>query len=286
MTNATRSSNTDANRELAGAAAWPVLARLPELSDDPSAGQQTRQSTSGALAYRFDPPQLSGAALNASASDLATVRVPQSNFPRQPHAFDRRRSPATRGLPRRESSILPRNNPFSMPRTRLADSVAPVIRFLTLVALFTAAGIWIQMMGRHMSPPKDPMEMPRTAQEPAMPPVSMGLDQHAAPAPTSAGPLDSSRKTGARVGRAGSDDFSTVEQSLMAAPLATGPTNMPPHFLVISGNQLPRVQTTDPKPARVEGDMARDQVSELKSDSDEPPAVAQRPGFLSEIPTR
>jgi hypothetical protein len=286
MNSASRSSTTDDNRQLAGAACWPVLARLPDVSIDSSTVRPTKQARPGAIEYRFDPPQLTDSALKTSTSSQTAIRNPRSAIPRQPHVFERGRTVGQRGIPRRESPILPRSNPFSIPRKRLIDSVAPAIRFLTMVALFTAAGIWIQMMGRRTSLPDRPTETPRTADQPAVAPANNPLDHHLTPAPTAAGPIESSPKTGARVGRADGDDFANRERPAVAMPLAIRPTSTPPHFLVSSGGPWPRVQTTDPKPAGVGDAPAHDEISEQNRESDDSPTVAQRPGFLIEIPTR
>jgi hypothetical protein len=287
MSSASRSWTTDESRHHGGAARWPVLARLPDVSIDLPAGGATTQPASRANEYRFDPPQLSGSTLTASASGPSTtLRSARPTASSPPHAFDRGRPLGQRGIPRRESPILPRSNPFSTQRTRLTDSVAPAVRFLTLVALFTAAGIWIQTMSRHASSPSRSAEMLKTAEQPAVAPNSSPIEHRSTSAPTSAGPLDSSPQTGARIGRAGEADFSSCGPTPVAIPLVGRPTASPPHFLVLSDERLPRVRTTDPQPAGGEDNTARDQASAQNSQSDEPPTVAQRPGFLIEIPTR
>ncbi|HEX5472931.1 MAG TPA: hypothetical protein VFW73_13650, partial [Lacipirellulaceae bacterium] len=99
------------------------------------------------------------------------------------------------------------------------------------------------------------------------------------------GPLESSPKTGARVGRNGDDNFATAGRPRIARPLMSRPSSTPPHFLVSSG-PLPQVQTTDPEPAGFQMHRTVEQDLEPNNDSGDLPAVAERPGLSVELPTR
>ncbi len=282
MSNVSRSSTTDENRRPADTTRWPVLARLPDVSADPTSGRAAKQTTPGAVEYRFDPPQVGDSSVRTAASNQSTNR-------RQPHAFERRRPAGHRGIPRRESPVLPRSNPFSNPRPRLIDSVAPAIRFLTMAALFTAAGIWIQMMGFHASPTRQ-IEVPKTAtKSPAAPAKSAG--DHTVPTPTATGPLETVPASGARVGRTeGGDDFASHENTHSQTSPPEHPTVMPPHFLVTEGGHVPRVQTSDPHAATDESARSDTPATIYPStgepastnESDQAPAMARYPGFKIE----
>ncbi len=285
MSNVSRGSTTDKNRPLADSPRWPVLARLPNVSANAMARGSTKQPKLGAIEYRFDPPQL-----QASAD--------QSAIPTQPHVFERRH-PADRQsrLLRRESPILPRSNPFSIPSTSLIDSLAPAVRFLTMVGLFTAAGIWFQMMGRHAQPAAQPVESPQTAQQPAIAPAKNAVD-HTIPATSAVGPIQTPPQSGARVGRAhDGDGFASYGPPTAPTHVADHPAIRPPHFLV-AGSRLPRVQTSDACPiadgvgGAVEDEPAgpdeftrRDNNSADNKKPDDT-SVARVPGFLIEIPSR
>ena len=282
MSNVPRGWTTDEGRQLADAGRWPVLARLPNASADPLAERFAQAGIPGGIEYRFDPPQPS----DKSARTPGSVQAPSSQ---QPHMFER----ARRGVPRRESSILPRSNPFSNPRPRLVDSIAPAVRFLTMVTLFTAAGIWFQMMGRHAQPARS-IEPPKTAAQPAAVPAK-NADDHTVPAPTATGPIEARPDSDARVGRAEGDDFASRDNSAAGPVPAAHPTVTPPHFLISAGSRVPRVRVADSAPP-VAADGSAEGTSSSNSDSkddsagntesDDSSAVARYPGFSMDNPTR
>jgi hypothetical protein len=263
MSNLPRGWRTDEERRLADAARWPVLVRLPDASSDAPAARFAKPSVPGGIEYRFDPPQ-------PSDSSARTPGTAQAAVSQQPHMFERSRPKGQRGIPRRvSSSVLPQTNPFSNPRPRLIDSVAPAVRFLTMVALFTAAGIWIQMLGRHAQPTRA-TEPPTTAAQPAKAPAK-NADDHTVPFPTATGPIETQPVPGARVGRADGDDFA-VQNNSASGPVPTAhPTLTPPHFLISAGSHVPRVRVAD---------------STNSAESDESAAIARCPGFESDNPTR
>lgn len=279
-------------------ARWPVLARLIDVSPDLSAPYSTKKTTSiGGTNYRFDPPQTADAKVQPAIQNPSSeIRTGAKTIRRhQPHVFERGRAADRKSwLQRRESPILPHSNPFSIPGAKLSDSIAPVVRFLTMVALFTAAGTWIQMTGRRASPAIESMEPPRTAAQPTIVPSKDTVDRPVS-APTAAGPLETTPQSGARVGRANGDDYSSHNKSTTATHLADRPAALPPHFLVAGSDGLPQVQTSDEQPTAVgpagngvsggiEPSRAGNSAGTTKSD--ETPTVALHPGFLIEIPTR
>jgi hypothetical protein len=190
---------------------------------------------------------------------------------------------------------LPRSNPFSNPRPRLVDSIAPAVRFLTMVALFTAAGVWFQMIGRHTPPTTRSIEMPKTATHPTVAPAKNAND-HTVPAPTATGPLNTQPESGARVGRAEGDDFASRDNSATGPILNSQPTATPPHFLISAGSNVPRVRVADSTPTAAADGSAQGAAASANNgsngestdgaESDGTPAVARYPGFLMDIPTR
>jgi hypothetical protein len=283
-----RGWTTDENRRLADTARWPVLARLPDVSANPLAERSAKPGIPGAVEYRFDPPQ---------PNDYAnqTAGPAQTAMSRHPHMFDRGRPVGQRGFPRRESSVLPRTNPFSNPRPRLIDSIAPAVRFTTMVVLFAAAGIWIQMMGRHAPPTTRAVEPPQTAaQSPVAPAKNVG--DHTIPAPTATGPIERMPESGARVGRTDGDDFAAQNVSAAGPLPAEHPTVTPPHCLIAAGSHVPRVQTSEAQRTGVTGDPTRGNSAgadyrangeaHSTSEVDQAPAVARYPGFWTDSPTR
>jgi hypothetical protein len=212
----------------------------------------------------------------------------QSATARQPHMFDRNRPARQRGFPPRESSILPRSNPFSNPRPRLVDSLAPAVRFLTLVVLFTAAGLWVQMISRHETKPVPTIESPRTAAQPAVAPANNALDR-TVPGPTATGPIESHPEPGARVGSIEANDFASHDNSSAGPVPAARPMVTPPHFLISAGSHVPRVRVAESN-SRADSTASPNDESNRDSnapaESDEEPAVARYPGFLLDVPTR
>ena len=153
--------------------AWPVLARIPEVA---AAGRPAPQRPArpgvadGALArasdYRFDPPQprrLDIAVAMAAPSEPtkqseAAAAAPASRRP-APHLYQRidqhqridqpaaaDAAPPGDRLGPVDSPALPAWDPFTIPGRRLSETLAPIVSFLLLVALFTAAGTSVLML--------------------------------------------------------------------------------------------------------------------------------------------
>jgi hypothetical protein len=161
------------------------------------------------------------------------------------------------------------------------DSVAPAVRFLTLVALFTAVGIWVQMMGRQAKQVSHPVEPPTTAaQQPVAPAKNAG--DHTTPAATATGPLERVPESGARVGRIEGDDFAARDASASGPVPTTRSAVAPPHFLISPGGNVPRVRVADSNTTTA-GDASNGASMESEDGS---AAVARHPGFMMDIPTR
>jgi hypothetical protein len=163
-----------------------------------------------------------------------------------------------------------------------------------MVTLFTAAGIWFQMMGRHAKPTRS-IEPPKTAAQPAAAPAK-NADDHTVPAPTATGPIESHSDSDARVGRAEGDDFASRDNSA-AGPVPTAhPTVTPPHFLISAGSHVPRVRVADSAANAAAGESAQSATTGASGDSkgdstgntesDDASSVARYPGFSMDIPTR
>jgi hypothetical protein len=286
-------------QQTADAARWPVLARLSDVST--SIPRSIDQASVGATSYRFDPPQAADGQTQSALYRDIQRDSPSSEVQsggktlrtHQPHVFDRGRASGRRSSPQRESPILPRSNPFAIPRVGLLDSAAPTIRFLTMVVLFTAAATWVQMVTRHAPPSTDSIELPTTAADVPIAPTKNASD-HPLTAPTAAGPLETNPQSGARVGRAKGDDFATRKQSSAVPCPVVSPSVSPPRFLIAGSQALPQVQTTE---LPVAGNQLPVTLSEQTtaphseeqagtSEAEEAAAVARYPGFSIENPTR
>lgn len=275
MSKAPRGWTTNEDGRPTAAERWPVLVRLPNVTVEPNAGRPSSSSMPGGNEYRFDPPQSTSHSNQAASNHSSSSHSHAVSTP-QPHLYDRRRAIGERGFPRRESPILPNTNPFSNPRPRLIDSVAPAVRFLTMVTLFTAAGIWIQMAGRHAASSVRSSETLKTAAQPELTPAK-NVGDRTAPAPTATGPIQSAPEPGARVSQTDREDFAVRENSA-AGPVPTGhPTVTPPHFLISAGSNVPRVRVAD---------STADDAGQGSPQSEEAATMARFPGFTPADSTR
>ncbi len=278
MSNVPRGWAAEDARRVADPARWPVLAQLPDASASSLPERFAKPTVLGSTEYRFDPPQAQPNETQAAGATRAAAS--------QPHMLESHRRMGQRGIPRRQSSVLPHSNPFSNPRPQLLDSLAPAVRFLTMAALFTAIGVWVQMLGHH-APAKQPAELHTTETRPNIAPQK-NADNHPAPAPTATGPIETQPKSGARVGRVEGDDFALNKNS-SAGPVPTGgPAVSPPHYLISSGNQLPRVRVSDTYSCEAIGREASTATpnTNMPPATNESPSMARFPGFMMDIPTR
>jgi hypothetical protein len=250
-----------------------VLLRLPDVTQQlPAGARRSDHSPSGTFDYRFDPPQAAGVGGGGSprqaSAENARTRISASVSTRQPHVVERpTKTEPRRSATRRVSPILPQSDPFSTPSRSLSDSLAPLIRFLTLVALFAAAATWVQMLARRDAQMK-------STRPPAEPTVqsAKNLPQSASPAPaantTAAGPPNASHPskvvTGTSSSASGPADtfFQVVSEGTPPAAAATA-----------HDQPLPQIRTTT-SPTNAAG-----------AASARPPAIARLPGII-EAPRR
>jgi hypothetical protein len=286
--NASRFPAAGSKRRLLEAGTVPVLAQLPDVSSELPAARTLKKTTAQEVGYRFDPPQMAERGSSNSANDRASqfrtlkselVYAPGNTRSLRPHVFDKARvSQRRRPAPRRESPILPRSNSFAIPRRGLLDSIAPVFRFAMLVALFTAAGTWVQVaFVKNQATPEQLETAKASVQRPA---AGAGKTvNRPTQAPTALGPVGTTPESGTRVGRVREkDDFATLRGDIMPVEPATG--NIGSSSPELIGPGLPHLQTTEP-PQVVLGDHAGQQ-----DDPDRPAEVARVPGFSIKIPSR
>lgn len=297
MENAFRTPKSDATQRSHVLTARPVLARLPDVS----AELLRQRPAAGRVGYRFDPPEASE---QASSGPLRNelVYAPQSTRPMQPHVFERGRTTERQArLRHRESPVLPRTNPFALPRRQMFDSIAPVLRFLTLVALFTAAATWIQVVRQNSKSADQPTE-PRgtTAQERSAPTGKTA--ERPTKMPTAVGPVNGTPEAGTRVGRVrATNDFAALRGDILPVTPAADEIGFTlPSLGGANGGELPRVQTTEAPAVEIAlGGKTGGGTFDVLSPADAParsdaaaqsegelPEVASLPGFIIEKPSR
>ena len=159
-----------------------------------------------------------------------------------------------------------------------------MVRFMTMVVLFTAAGTWFQMKGRQSASTTRSMDPTKTASQPAVAPAKNAAD-HTLPAPTAIGPIDTAPEMGARVGRANGNDFAQKNQSAGPIQAIEHPSVTPPHFLVTAGSHVPRVQTSELPSAAVADNPSQADEPVADTESEEA-SVARIPGFQIVVPNR
>jgi hypothetical protein len=294
------SSATDSKRRSGELAARPVLARLPDVSAEVQM-LRTEQKTASGVGYRIDPPQGTERGPRATLADRSAqfptlkselIYSPRPSRAHQPHIFERSRRDLqqSRGA-RRDSPILPRENPFAIPRRGILDSLAPFLRFAMLVALFTAAGTWIQLSRFQTAPATKPVEQrggqallaPQTPHDhrrddtPTIPDAKTA--ERPAGSPTSAGPVRATPESNTRVGRAREEhDFAELRGEILPAPPSNDELNFAMPELGSASGELPRVHTTEPPAAEVANEPARsEEVTRA-------PEVARIPGFTIDNP--
>ena len=283
MDNASRFPTAESKRRLTELAAKPVLASLPDVSAD----LLRERPAAGRVGYRFDPPENStrGSRLGEVGASQVPLRqelgyLPQTTRTRQPHVFERGRTADRQArFPRRESPILPRSNPFALPQRRMFDSIAPVLRFLTLFALFTAAATWFQVVRERNKAMNMPAEPDATTAHDAGTPAGKTVDRPTK-MPTAVGPVGATPEAATRAGRVREkDDFASLRGDILpVTPTVDEATETMPSLADAKGGALPRVQTTEAPKAEVASEPASAETST--------PEVASLPGFFIEIPSR
>jgi hypothetical protein len=277
---------TGSNRRTATLGAAPVLAQLPDVSDDLPADKAAQHTAPQRAGYRFDPPQATDRRLREpqkNATQFRTLKselvyAPRTPRPLQPHVFDRarltqRQKPAFR----RESPILPRSNTFAIPRRGMFDVLAPALQFALLVALFAAAGTWVQLNLFRDREALDRLEGAKASLHSPAP--SAKTVSRPISAPTALGPVGTTPESGPRFGRVREkDDFATLRGDILPATAAAAETAGDAPALV--GPGLPQVQTTElPIIATPSATTNIDQA-------ERPAEVARVPGFSDTLPSR
>jgi hypothetical protein len=284
--NVSHTPEADAKRRQSEQSARPVLAQLPDVSAELQQ-QRATSKPAGNVGYRFDPPQTSNRGVMRATTERATkyptlksqlVYSPHGPQAQRPHVFARGAADRRTSFPRRESAVLPRSNPFAIPRRSLADSIAPVVRFLTLVALFTAAGTWIQIVKLRNAENARLAEPPATTAQEPVAPTAETADRSTAP-PSASGPTGTTPESNTRMGRAReNDDFAKLRGDILPiAPVAATAEMAFPDLTNADGTTLPRIRTTEPSNTALEAEAAT---------SEAPPEVAGIPGFTVRKPSR
>ena len=263
--------------------ASPVLARLPDVSAELPATKSTAQPAAHKPGYRFDPPMPSTRAARPAEDEQTKpfrtlkselVYAPHSTRPLHPHVFEKSwmKPIKSRLQQRRESPILPRSNPFAIPRRSMLETLSPFLHFLTMAALFTAAGTWIQL-NRH-DKQREPAKAPETAIERSDAAPTKTVDRPIN-APTAIGPVSSAPETGRRAGHQRPvENYATLSveiRTVGAAELTTVPAPASSGAYSANGalsSQMPSFET----PAGPEIRRA--------------PEVASRPYYPNQIPSR
>jgi hypothetical protein len=126
------------------------LARIPDVAASLRPATRLSNLDAQRTDLRIDPPVPRGSAAGHRRTDRVRMSEGSPSRKRMETAPDEswRRRPA-------HSSILPAGNPFQISQERLQDKFAPVVRFLMLFVLFTAAGTSILMIGRAPRSPED-----------------------------------------------------------------------------------------------------------------------------------
>jgi len=272
--------SSDSGQRRGAASRWPVLARLPDVSAELAATERTTKvAATGAISYRFDPPE--GSSVGDEGSHVRTHTYATGRPPQVRVIQPRPRADIRTPLPGRESPILPQSNPFSIPGTRLVDTLAPLVRFLTLVAMFAAAGTWwFQMVRRHDRPARDPAAPPKTAAQPTLEPMPIPTEQPLA-TPTSVGPLGhATPNQGVHM----EIDGRFADRSVIGFVELNPHPDITPELAAASGHPLPHVQTSEPQTAGVGDDQARaPAIARLPETMDSPPRQAQHDNNQSSL---
>jgi hypothetical protein len=298
--NSAPASPTPGRRAHSAAGDCPLLAQLPDISDQgwTEPRHSTRLLATAAAEYRVDIPNTDNRPVPSFDSDSQYEHPtppmhqlsdgPSKHLP-WPHVLQRtwrvdQASPAAR----RSSKVLPRSNPFAIPSSSLDDTLAPLARFAMMFVLFTIAGTTILVAGKanrskpEITPPAAATTGPLLEPTTIIEPVPRAVERPVA-ASTAAGPLGDAVVPP----RAGTDNlpafpdvFTMPSETLLGGEEASGeqvtsdrpaqdssPAASALEFLTSpltsTGRALPQVQTSEP-----------------------PKAVAHLPGHILESPSR
>jgi hypothetical protein len=175
------------------------------------------------------------------------------------------------------SRIQPDTDPFSIPTTSLYDRLAPAAQFLTLFALFTAAGTAFLMSGGFAKQSHEATQSPIPRATPPtatvrqiLEPVSDEIEQSTT-APSASGPLGSKAAAKVEDVFAGIDDLPAADADKSSTTSTAAQA---------AGDPLPRVQTTEPQAAEIAAKPAE------TDDPVPPPAIARLPGIILDASPR
>lgn len=304
--NASRSRAIEEKRRRITSGQAPLLARLPDVSAElPAPNPSPKSELPHKLGYRFDPPQASSRAGRTAEDDRTApfrtlkselVYAPHSTRPLHPHVFEKSwMKPIQSRLKPRESSILPRSSPFSTPRRSMAEVLTPYIQFLTLVALFAAAGVWVQANNKSHAN-KDRSQSPETAtqQSDNAPTKTVDRPVHN---PTAIGPVTTTPENSVRLGRVrSSNDFARLSGDILPigpSEAATMEAVSAPNSTPAAGTALPQVQMAEAISASQANVGASTAYPTQAAAATSPPmqqvpevATRTAPGFSIQIPSR
>jgi hypothetical protein len=257
------------------ASKWPVVARFPQIAADPVRRESRSSATTGeAIDYRFDPPQ--GHSLHHVTRSDDMLR------------------PA-----RRDSPILPRSDPFAISGSSWLEAFGPVARFLTLVALFTAAGM-ILLAKRNGVPASVGEKVSAEALQarPSLEPAAVAMESPAV-APTATGPALGPNSVGdAQHAHIADPPKQLIEQSDVELPgdidatLDSAENSTSPYpqtaWPAPTFPQTPstETQTTGTETTKTETTRIESGILPQVQTTDPPQAVAHLPGIITEIPSR
>lgn len=253
----------------------PVLARIPDVSS-PATAERPRLPRMAVPAAAAQQHGDSSAARRRPAAEPPTRTAQRaSTIDHRAHATQppahhlRRRAKRITKAPRAaaDSPALPAWDPFTIPESRLSESFAPILSFLALVVLFTAAGTSLLLL-RNVQ--RDSESKPHKAsnasriEEPLAKPTASGplgpTSARLEPAPSSSATAIALPPTAAPLLAPSLDDASNSHGGLLqdrSRPAASWPTSdegpptdLPaPIFPDGSDLPLPQAQMNDQMPA-------------------------------------
>jgi hypothetical protein len=287
VTTAQTTSTPTRNPQDSSGDAWPVLIRLPDVSAASQSAADRPQRlgaapASHAVDYRFDPPQSRGSQTSAAPSELnarilGADQATKLSAVSSHHLHARHGRAASHINSKSDSPILPTWDPFSIPGSRFPELFAPILSFLVLVALFTAAGTSVLMLRNSQRRPSSESPVPSAAKI-----------ERTGTAPTASGPRGI---PAVRLEPGPTNDFNVASAS--GLPTAIGPTREPEATdNVTNTDAAPPSPTTAVDadrpmtyPAPVFPETSERQLPQAQM-SDTSPAVARFSGGIQESPPR
>ena len=292
--------------DIAPVAGLPVLARIPEISPKSLSAASRSYTASHAQDIRFDPPQPRNQRPRhravADPMRRSDISPPRTATAAEAHKEFPRSAPI-------QSKVLPTGNPFEIPQAKLQDRFAPVVQFLLLSVLFTAAGTSILMIGRKsggQAVESSATNLDSAIAVPTAVTQSPVVEPTAVPetAPTAVGPANDVSRTrpgstswssfanGPSVNAPTTDNVPAVARTEARPNSVSTPTNPPEHRerLPLSNPAAAANQQANPYPTTgvpqavlpTAGHAPLPQVRTF----DPPPAFAQLRGDIGTVPPR